>query len=694
MKMKFIPLLFVLGFVTSAHSQITTVDSAKVYVSTNTLVYSTGDINVKNGTSRVTNKGNIKIGAGTLKSVDPAYDNNIGRFVITYDNESQYGQLIIASGNAATGVAHVQKSIAHTTDFSYFGTPLVGYSYLQFYRDITNNQAATSANLPELPCALAESTPSGALANCGMNAARWNRTPIFVYNNGKFRWDPYQGGNFEKGKYYLIRENQFGTGNFNLNRSFRGQPNVAYASGTTDAIAFPTRITDGVHIGNNAKNGYNIRYYTYLNDPFATASLNNSGNVFSSTTADVDLDGSSDDSNFADRMLWLTNPYTSNLDTKQLTNNYNGIVGIGSDGIVSVREQARQRYEGKVQISNTVGQPVGDDLRYIPPMTNFFVKSKITGGPTSLNLFAQPNVIQTFDGVGDYTFGGNTDSGKRIAVNTTTTTNAKALKTAATSSLTDVYQLNLALKANDTYYNNTYIAAGSSFVTGGLSGNEAANSDMLGGNAGIYTLPEATTGGIAPGLENSKLYINVINANSAKVAIPLGITVANEDKGKTFTFYTSDLRVNQQRLASNQVNFDNSDARFYFHDKGANGDENIVKLIDSKFSYSVSLNESTTDRFEIFWKEAGTMGNEDIQTLSEVTKVYKTQDGDYKVQFDKNWKKADVTVFNVLGQLISSEKNINTQNDYLLPINNSSSTMYLIVITNDKGEKVTKKIVK
>lgn len=683
--MKFIPLLLVLGFIT-ANSQITTASGAKVFVSSNTLVYSTGDITINPGTDKFTNYGNIRIAQGTVKSVSASDDSDgsvtggTGRFVMAYNpipSQDQYGQLIVASGTNASGIVRVEKPLNNAGDFSYFGTPFVGYTYAQFTKDLIDNQ--NLATTPELPCALFGAAPSGTLADCKNNGARWNRVPIFVYRNDRYRWDPYQGNAFESSRHYLVRQNQFTGAVFTSLHSFRGIPYVAPVAGIT--LPFPERVAGGYNVGDGRKNEYTVAYYTYLTDPFVTVP-----GGYSQTTTSASLNASG----FADRMLWLANPYTSNIDVTKLiaANGFDGnnIVGIGSDGLVQTRETATTRYTGTAQRATVTGTGasvtlVGDNVQYIPPMTNFFIKAKVTGLNLTLNSSAQ-----TFEK--GYLFGGGTPVG-RVA-GTTTTTNTKTLKAAAktTSTGTDVYQLNLGLKANDAYYNNTYVAAGANFVTGD-NFYEAVSTEISDGNSGIFTVAEAPTGGAAPGLEDSKLYINVINTDAAKVAIPLGINLSDEDKGKNFTIYAKDLRVNQEYLPQGQTNFSNVDAKFYFHDKT----ENVVKEIDTNFFYNVTLNNSSTDRFEIFWKDAGIMGNEDIQTLTGVTTVYKTG-SDYKVHFNQNWTKADVTIFNVLGQLISSEKNINTQNDYLLPINNSSSTMYLIVITNEKGEKVTKKIAK
>ncbi|MDR1877085.1 MAG: hypothetical protein LBQ84_05625 [Flavobacteriaceae bacterium] len=657
MKIKFILLLSVLGFITG-NSQIVTRGSAQLFVNEGALVYSTGNIAVDNtttATDKITNKGNIRISsAGTLigsDSNDPLKE----KFVLVFDSESKYGQLIIdkpTTGGTPTNYITVQRKLPDVGPYVYFGTPFQNYTYAQFLADIG------ATNIPPVKCGKGDD-------GGGCNYILWTQHPIFVWNNAKYRYDPHQftTDGFTPGDYHTLLKSLFANNKFDQTISFKGTP---YVAAGTAPIPYTNRKTAPViEIGDGKLNAYGIYYYTYLTDPF-TAGLNSS---FTASTTEATLNAV----DFSNRMLYLMNPYTSNIDLKALTNNFNGITGVGSDGEVLDDTPGNgfghTRYNGKIQLATVSnGDLLGDGikLRYIPPMTNFFIKA--SADDLSLDLFQTTTDFQTFKS-GGYSSGGGSQF-------------------RSSNYIADKYQLNLILSSGDVRYGNTYVAAGEDLITGATNDSEARNESVVGNITGIYTIPEAETGGVALGYENTKLYINVINTDAAKVAIPVGVSISNEDKGKEFTF-TSDLRINQVFLqAKGSTNFDNPDAKFYFHDKKTNA---IIE-IDTDFSYSVTLNESVSDRFEIFFKETGLMGNDDVLALKGLTTVYKTGD-EYKVRFDKDWEKADVNVFSIVGQLISSEKNIDTQNDYLLPIYNSS--VYVVIVINSiTGEKVVKKIVK
>ncbi|WP_303848666.1 T9SS type A sorting domain-containing protein [Apibacter mensalis] len=629
-------------------------------MSPGTKLFSTGDITIDNSSDVFTNKGDIKISEGTLK-------NNAlpDKFVLTYTDEKHYGQLIIASNKSASGKITIQKQLFDDGSGQIlFGTPFVNYTYDQFYQNITNS--TSTSGIPELICYRADVNN-----NC-RNSKNWAKHPVFKWRDEYFRFDPFQSDeNFVPGNYYAFKKAKFDKGsNFNNPLSFTGTPYVAgtkpangnIASTSDLSLHVSNRVANGRKIGNNRENEYGIYYWTYLSDPFVTDNI-----TFDNKTDDQILDNVY----YADRMLHLVNPYTSNINIEELVkSNSQYIIGLGSEGpITNVVNDGVTRYKQKMQLCTYEnGSLVGDSIAIIPPMTNFFLKTNTDD--VNINLYNAD--IQTFS-QSDYKY--NRDSIKEYSIKRVNT---------------DKYQLNLELFSGKTFYGNTYIAAGANFITGNTNRWEAKNSDNIIYETNIYTIPESPNGGKLPGHENTKLYINVINTdNASRIAVPVGINVLKEDRGKQFTF-KSDLRLNMNALKKGQTNFDNPNARFYFHDK----DLNVIKEIDSNFSYSVTINESTNDRFEIFWKEPGTLGNEDINTLNSLTTIYKTGN-EYKIHFDQNWSKAEVNIFNVLGQLISTEKNITTQNDYLLPIHTTSSSLYVIVVTNSiTGEKITKKIVK
>lgn len=696
MKIKFIPLLFVLGYL-SVDAQIMSTDGASVYVSPNTLLFSTGDVKVTSDAGVFTNEGNIEISSGTISS-DKA-DN----FILTYTDVSNYGQLIVKSNQKSTGEITVQKQIMNSSDEQVtIGVPFVGYTYSDFSQDVIG---ATSG--PDTPCNAVDGLDFAYYNSKCFASQNWLKQPLFLWSNEYLRYDPYEnvsGKTFTPGLSYVARKDIYqnlNTGGtttaFTNVINFEGTPMIAGSNNGLSAVSYPVRANQTTKqggkftIGDGKHNPYWIYYYTYLEDPFVD--LNTS---FDKTTTESALTAA----NFADRTLHLVNPYTSNLDLSVLTNSFTGLAGISIPQGTATYSTATTRTKPNDPFKMTfdvAGQLLGDvELKIIPPMTPFTVKS-YEGGATSLDLYS------------------NTDALTFSASDIPTTILGRSLSMARSSfSTSNNYQLRLVMSVNDVEYARTYLVAGNLFETGVTGKPEAQIISKGEGVTTLYTLPEAETGGVALGKEEGKLYINVMNSASSKVAIPLGVSIADNDKGSEIKF-TSDLKQNAKSLSAESLNFSDPDAKFYFHDK----EKNVVKEIDSKFSYSVKLNESTNDRFEIFWSDSGLISKEEDDNViddnvindnvvddndndnkgnssnitSNITSIYKTGT-DYKVRFNSNWNKADVTVFNVVGQLVSSEKNVNTQTDYLIPLYKNASTMYIVVITNPvTGEKITKKIV-
>ncbi len=687
MKMKFIPLLLVLGLAT-ANSQITTASGAQVYVSTGTLVYSTGDITVKSGTTKFLNKGNVKIGklgdatTGTYKA-----DSDVGEniFVLSYDDVDQYGQLIIESGNAASGKITKQYNLNINNPGGtnvYFGSPFAGYTSANLLSDLTDKSVTSIGDLSRYACAALSCNPRDYI-----------NYPVLEWSNTNLSFDPSPVTTnneivFTPSTFYLFRKGNNtvfpATIDFTTKKSFTGTPFVSNSN--APEIKFQART---ISIGDNARNAYRVKYYTYLSDPSVTEITS-----FLASTTEAALKSAG----FGDYTYQLTNPYTSNLNLKTLTNNYTNIRAISSYRSITKGGLEQTRYAGQLLIATVAGAGttaatlVGNSvLEIIPPMTNFEIKA--TSGASSIK-FDTSTSHKVFDISSYFTEATKPDPAQEAS--SRSMISAKSVDSEFTG-----YQLNLQLlnSNQNEFISNTFVFASPTTPTGALNEVEALNLDVSSNTTGVYTIPEAVTGGPDPNNSNTMLYINAINTDAAKVAIPLGINIAANDKDVNYTF-KADLTEGGRKLSSKSVNFSNPSAKYFIHDKKTGSVTELsqdfiypVKIEDDEYTTVNKDGSKTISRYELFWREVGTMGTDDINSIDGVTNVYKSG-SDYKIRFNKNWNKADVTVFNVVGQLISSEKNINAQDDYLLPIKGSSSTMYIIKIANDKGETVTKKIVK
>ncbi len=110
--------------------------------------------------------------------------------------------------------------------------------------------------------------------------------------------------------------------------------------------------------------------------------------------------------------------------------------------------------------------------------------------------------------------------------------------------------------------------------------------------------------------------------------------------------------------------------------------------------YKFSINPATSmDRFNVYWNGLPEALGVASASVKGETVVYKDH-SQFKIRFDKNWDSANVYVYNTLGQLMHTAKNVNTSVDYLIPLNNNTVSSYVVKTVSSEGEIVTKKIVK
>lgn len=219
-----------------------------------------------------------------------------------------------------------------------------------------------------------------------------------------------------------------------------------------------------------------------------------------------------------------------------------------------------------------------------------------------------------------------------------------------------------------------YVVAHDVFQPAAQQGNEAYNLNIEEGNA-IYTLQETAEGSIAENLRHNKTYINGINATDY-VGKPITIVNQVVDAGDyNFTF----------KLTQDLINSGN---KFYFEDT----ETGYFAEITEDFSYDFSITE-TQERFRIYWNGTPEVLNVEDVTAVAKTLVYKNVDDSFKVRFAEHWNKADIFVYNVMGQLVHSAKGIGTSVDYVLPLTGQSSA-YIVKAVSETGEVATQKIIK
>ena len=703
----------------TASDDLATQPQVVMYVAPNTIYHDKGAIKVINKNAQILNRGlmtaekGVSVENGGKKSSDRPDPTNVtdwyksGQFLLKWTDDGidgattsadpvGYGQLKVyyEKGAANDGQVSIEQTVKQF-DGSYVS---LGMPFIDFTGNSLSNAWGSQYNMYDSQCAL------------DTYCSKWLYISVWSWNNDKLQFDPLQtpktsafqtydnvsvnpnpaanatkANSLSVGGYYLINTSQYSV-NFpnDLGKTAAGDPAgilkgaapvyTGTLPSTSLSVTIPnTRAT--VKTLTSAKNPYNIQYSSYLIDPFEPE-----------VAFGVDAE-------YAQGFMRLSNPFATNLDLSSL-GKMQGIEGLAyisggtADGTAVPRYLIGYKQVLAVGTGLDKGFVVGDvgDVTnspvLIPPMHVFELK----GTPDTVVKFTDD--MQVFD----YSLATATP-GTNIQP---LSAGATKMTTKAVTSANPFYQV--ALKLNnpnkEVYFNRTYVAANKNFATAEIKG-ETTNTEITSGYTGIYTVPELATGGIDPATADITLYINKISTNSQSVAIPVGIVVDPSKKDGTQFTFTADLFEDGKILKSQTsgknttaANFSDPSAKFIFHDKK----ENKFVDIDSNFSYSFTQSESTNDRFEIFWSNA-TMDNKDIEPVSGATVVYKSG-SDYKVRFDKTWKSATVTVFNSAGQLVSAKANIDVVNDYVLPLNNGASTLYVVKIVSEKGDVVTKKVVK
>jgi hypothetical protein len=164
---------FVVG---NAYSQLTNTGILKV--NSNTLLYTSDLTDMSNVgvPAVVTNDGNIRVGGNFTPGTDPT------KFVNTYTNDTNYGQLIISE---ASTVAATQKITQQTViqqeavigPFSQIGFPFKGYNVTELL---------ASLGLPETPCVLGTWSPS----TCFGLRKFYGQAAMYYFDNRFLTYEP------------------------------------------------------------------------------------------------------------------------------------------------------------------------------------------------------------------------------------------------------------------------------------------------------------------------------------------------------------------------------------------------------------------------------------------------------------------------------------------------------------------------
>ncbi|MDG4949954.1 T9SS type A sorting domain-containing protein [Weeksellaceae bacterium KMM 9724] len=602
-----------------------------VSVKPNTLHYMSGSYEVKNG-GKAINEGNVNVrGSFTIDNItEPTTE-----FRNKYNGGTQYGQLIINESSTATG--KIVGEFLNTAHTQFFNQPLAIP-----YTDMTAQEIAEQSNIQN---PIEANHPRNGI----FDPNRWKNSVYTWLNEDYALADMSLADKIEPNSI----DKYFPTNYYSINLGFEELTSqLAEYKGTPanmvhDTWLDPVNINPGseAQVNNYSKNMFGEMLGTYLKDAF-TAMPDHS--AWSTPGRYNSPDG------YGDNVYYFGNPYTSNIRLDSL---------LGHTGMIGVTQFQQNNFDPNVDQGNSNIGPL------ILPLIATYNGGEWQGDLEALEVrpyhtfaFKQDPHMQIINfGDREKTFGVDVD--------------APHYNTARNQSSTS-YQVKLELLKNDNTVGRTYVVASSNYEAAAQAGNEAYleihNSDF----DQIYTLQENADGTVNQELMNSKVYINGINAETYTAKpVMLANQVANPGQ---FTI--------KANLSNNVLNSGNE---FYFED----AQEGFIQNITEDFEYTFTANETTTDRFRIYWN-----GTPEVLNVSEVesvakTLVYKNVDDTFKVRFAENWNKADIFVYNVMGQLVHSAKSVDASIDYTLPLKGHTSA-YIVKAVSDKGEVATQKIIK
>ncbi|MGU3377262.1 T9SS type A sorting domain-containing protein [Chryseobacterium sp. M5A1_1a] len=631
--------------------------NANMYVSEGTLVYSGGGVQTK-GNGLLDVHGNIMVvGSGTdaFKTIDAggADKTDGGNIVLRLNTpatyaSSTYGQLYIngLSQSNITGIVSKEYlTDKHGTGNYYqqIALPFFGKAY----SSLSTELGKTFGTVRDL-----------------QNTASVNNDLILQWNNLQAKSDHVTSlaSTTSNGTgYYMLGSRN---NNLNLNTppvsasvyTLNGKPYAAFAA--------PVTLQNGgnVYFGpnGNGANSYGEAYNSYLQDQF-------------------DLPNGEWNPTYGKNIYQFGNPFLTNLDLSKIGFVENGTVTDGNHitnimgieytaGNVVTQANGYTYTTGALkQTFNLDGTPVGDIGLLIKPMQPFIMKLRDNSSQT-LDF----NTLRRF---------------KDVVRANGTDYNVNAARITNKSNAASVKQLGvIGLDANGNEIGRTYYVVSPTATTGHQISIATTVQAAASPTNPIGTFEEAINGGYDPNY-NAKYWL-YINEASESNFLGKDVLLYNFDYSKPdkkIVSYKFEIRENANMIPAGTHNLSSGIGFFY---KASNGTVQEAKQGDviPVSSKSYNLYYGAPDRGSLATKEA--------ETLSRTMVVYNPAISNYIVRFDPDWRKADIEVYDMSGKLIISKKSVDASRDFVIELNGSVKSSYIVKVVSDKGVIVNTKILK
>ncbi|WP_106918181.1 T9SS type A sorting domain-containing protein [Chryseobacterium aurantiacum] len=631
--------------------------NANMYVSENTLVYSGGGVQTR-GNGLLDVHGNIMIvGSGTdaLKTIDAggADKTDGGNIVLRLNTpatyaSSTYGQLYIdgLSQSNITGVVSKEYLTDKHGTGNYFqqvALPFFGKAY---------NSLSTELG-----------KTFGVVRNI-QNPGNVNNDLILQWNNLQAKSDHVTNlatTTSNSTGYYML-----GSRNNNLNTNTPPASATVYTLNGKPyaALATPVNLQNGgnVYFGpnGNGANSYGEAYNSYLQDQF-------------------DLPNGEWNPTYGKNIYQFGNPFFTNLDLSKIGfiesgtvtdgNNITNLMGVEytAGNVVTLANGYTYTTGALKQTFNLDGTPVGDIGLIIKPMQPFIIKLRDNSAQT-LNF----NTLRRF---------------KDVVRANGTDYNVNAARVSNKSNATSVKQLGvIGLDASGNEIGRTYYVVSPTATTGHQISIATTVQAAASSTNPIGTFEEALNGGYDPNY-NAKYWLYINEANESNF-LGKDVLLYNFDYSKPdkkIVSYKFEIRENANLIPAGVHALSSGTGFFY---KASNGTVQEAKQGDviPVSSKSYNLYYGAPDKGSLATKETG--------ALSRTMVVYNPAISNYIVRFDPDWRKADIEVYDMSGKLIISKKSVDASRDFVIELDGSVKSSYIVKVVSDKGVIVNTKILK
>ena len=635
-------------------------DTAKMYVSNGTLVYNGGGLQTR-GSGNIDLHGNMMVvgsGSDVVKTINPDASNKFdGSNIIIRINDtaspvtSPYGQLYIkgiAQGNI-TGV--VDKEYAATKHGAYqqIGIPFIGKTFSSLSTELAGN----------------------------FNNLRWQGREILKWSNQFLRFDgsnppstPITNLNtpgitidVASATTAADRTAYFTLGATTLNpvtlHTVKGVPYADGIAGGNTISLTPSSIPATFGAGGNNRNVYQEKYNTYIYDPFDNATP---WNVATSS--------------FGQFIYQFSNPYLTNIDLSMIgfteggsvndNNAINNIWGIVTDpqGVAyNSGTGGTSTYAPSQMVTFTADthKPVGSvsAALMVRPLGTFKIKLRSSASQQmDFDNLRRFSYIPRVEG---------TSYSVTAAKNTNTTGSIKQLGV-------------LALDANGNQIGETYYVVAPQFTTGNIPDAHISSVQaMTTSSAIIQTFEETPNGSIDPNYSSAyRLYINEANESNY-----LGKRIDLSVFGQNVASLKFEIR-DDVNLVPAATHLLSGGTGFYY--TVANGQAvqisqgDVIPVTNSSYGLYYGAPQNVT------------LNTNEAKPLSRTLVVYNPNIKNYIVRFDPAWKSASVEVFDASGKLVISEKSVKADADYVIRLDSTLKSVYVVKVVGNDGNIVNTKI--